>query len=631
MSIHPRRWICLLHVSVMVVAGGLMVLGSPDAHAEDDHYWDLGVGLYDSRGGELDTRTGASMTYLDAARADWVHHKTNLNREGTEMLNRLMSINPDLKVVVRIWPINGLGLPENRRMATMWDYFYKPGTREAVFERIERQVGAVMDHIDKPENVVGFTFLEELPLHWTRREMDIVDESTIPPYMERYRDEIEAERGKPLERWDDDWRVWWGEKLVESLNEVHAHIKEVSGGKRVFVWFQANHRTLDWVDDPSRLNRQRLLPLYWEDVIKSGVADGFFAYPNSEFVWSRYLEMAEEHGWVFFSQLSQPSGMRLHDWPTTLEMVERDSPYNLGYFIYTSGNDRTGHWNDNPAIPWTDNVRRQSTRRNIRRHMADRAVGMDIVRRELAPEIEVTTDMRDPSDHVVPLGVWVRNVRDESWFNSSDEAALESLQVTLEMPDGFYLDPAVSAGPTVEINRIEQREGTYVLYWVSRENGAKPTPDEPLTVRITGEDFEPIEHVIDGPTSRITEPEHHEARRSGDVFYHPLFRIEGHPGDTIVELECIESHATQPSVELGGNRLIYLGTLTEGQRLVIGPGREARLFENEEDDEGRDVSHQIGGRPLQLERNRTNRFTYRDIDPRLHEPRVRIRFEYEIE
>ena len=119
------------------------------------------------------------------------------------MLNRLLAINPDLKIVIRLWPNLGLGdNSENNYQATFLHYLYLPGVKEKLHQNIHDQIHVVLDPITKPENVVGMTFLEELPNHFSanpfRRGGDKLTWDLL-----RFRKEIEAERGKPLV-WDSE-------------------------------------------------------------------------------------------------------------------------------------------------------------------------------------------------------------------------------------------------------------------------------------------------------------------------------------------------------------------------------------------------------------------------------------------
>ena len=108
-------------------------------------------------------------------------------RQTTELLNRLIALNPRLKIMARIWPIGGLSpYRESRYQATFYEYFYLPGVKEKLFAEIRRQIRVVLDHLDKPENFVAITFLEELPQHFT--DMAIVNENGKTTWaMEAYR------------------------------------------------------------------------------------------------------------------------------------------------------------------------------------------------------------------------------------------------------------------------------------------------------------------------------------------------------------------------------------------------------------------------------------------------------------
>ena len=78
--------------------------GASITSARGDHFWQLGTGCYF---GGLHGR----FTELDVARFDWLYlcyGNIPATEETTQTLNRLIALNPRLKVVLRIWPIMGL-------------------------------------------------------------------------------------------------------------------------------------------------------------------------------------------------------------------------------------------------------------------------------------------------------------------------------------------------------------------------------------------------------------------------------------------------------------------------------------------------------------------------------------------
>ena len=82
-----------------------------------------------------------------------------------------------------------------------------------------------------------------------------------------------------------------------------------------------------------------------------------------------------------------------------------------------------------------------------------------------------------------------------------------------------------------------------------------------------------------------------------------------------------------PALTLGNGegvgKIVYLGTLRAGQRLEIGTGLKATLFEKDAPS-GRDVTDKLGGQPLTLSSYSLNRLVYEDTDPPTAAPRLRI-------
>ncbi len=217
-----------------------LMLAAP-AFAAEDRYWELGAGCY----------YGGLRAYsaLDVARYDWLYlsfGNIGATEETVADLNRMLAINPELKIVIRVWPIMSKGdCPENRYQATFLHYLYQDGIRERVDQTIHDQIRVVLDNISKPENVVGMTFLEELPGHFSAGPFGKNETGGELTWdLKRFQTEIEAERGKPLV-WDDETRLWWGEKWVQAINGVHAAMKDASDGRLIWYYQQTNHASLD--------------------------------------------------------------------------------------------------------------------------------------------------------------------------------------------------------------------------------------------------------------------------------------------------------------------------------------------------------------------------------------------------
>jgi len=69
----------------------------------------------------------------DIARFDWSlvnFGSVPDNQQTVDRCNAILRVNPNHRFVIRIWPISNQGrLPNNRYMATLWDYFYNPKSR----------------------------------------------------------------------------------------------------------------------------------------------------------------------------------------------------------------------------------------------------------------------------------------------------------------------------------------------------------------------------------------------------------------------------------------------------------------------------------------------------------------------
>jgi hypothetical protein len=526
------------------------------------------------------------ISELDVARFDWLYlgfGNISANRETVDLLNRLLAINPRLRIVIRLWPIGGLGdCPQNRHQATFLHYLYAPGVKEKLLERIHEQTRLVLDHIDTPENVLGSTFLEELPLHFSAAPFrSNKTGADVGWAMERFRTNIEAERGKPL-RWDDDTRRWWGRKWTQVMGEIHAAMKKASHGRLAFYYQQTNHATLDMVPDDTPLSRRMLLPIRWADIIKPGLADGFFAYPNNRRIWEQnYLRFATANDWPFFSQVSHPSGMRLCSWKECLELAKTRCPQNLGYFFYCSGScaaDRA--WNADPGIPpgphW--NTRRVSMKLHIRRHLAREDVGMDIVRRQppLRLHVDLPLDAAKPGGFLHPR-VIVENAREASFFLDPQEAVAREASVTLQPPEGFGLDPAVSPPATLRLGDLQPGERRTANWWLSVPEDFDGTLAAPFTLTARAKDASPtVLRPREDTAIPICQP--HEIGIPGTEWMEAAYRLPDEEAKPRIVIEALRGPVRNPAVGDGYGTLTWHGVLDAGMRLVLHPEEGARLF-----------------------------------------------------
>jgi len=543
---------------------------------QGNHYWQLGVGCY--FGG-----VGGRFTELDAARFDWLFlcfGNIAATEETTELLNRLIAMNPRLKVVIRVWPIMNLTpFKENRHQATMYDYFYRPGVREKVLAETRRQIRVVLDHISKPENVVGSTFLEELPGHFTDNAIGRLADGETTWAMAAYRKEIEAELGKPFV-WNDETRRWWCRKYVQALNEIHAVMKEASEGRLVFYYQQTNYFNLDHVPPGTPLNKQGLIPIHLEEIIKPGLCDGLFAYPNNALIWERNtLRFARERGWLFFSQLAHPSGMRLGTWEECTKLVKTRIPQNLGYFWYCEGSCAQNMFNDDPSIPPAE---RGSKRfyfvEHTRRFLAKERVGMDVVERHLRPELAFSYKLKGVKPgEFRPIWVQVHNKRDASWFEKPEEATLRNVKLTLSPPPTIDLPLTNSPPPTVVLGDIEADGYRAVLWWGQMKEETTVSAASPIRVKLTADNCPSVEISSTESIATAVGLSPREICRSGDSWVEPLYDV-AEEYSPILSFTPTRYAALRPSLTDGADTIIYNGTLHIGERLQIGPGLTARLL-----------------------------------------------------
>ena len=590
----------LLALSLVLAACGPGVRGAHAGAQVKDHYWQLGVGCY--LGGMQ------RLTELDVARFDWVYlcfGNIGATRETTELLNRLLAINPRLKIMVRLWPIMGKGdCKQNRYQATMWHYLYKPGVKQRVLQTVHDQVHIVLDHITKPENVVGLTFLEEMPGHFTARPMN--KQSDVGWAMERFRKEIEAERGKRLV-WNDDTRRWWGTKYVHVINEIHAAMKKASKGRLVFYYQATGNASLDLVPPGTALSKRGLVPISWKDIIRPGLCDGFFAYPNSAKIWQGYVRVARANNWLLFSQVSHPRLMRLCAWQECLRLAKMRFPQNVGYFFYCSGDCSKGPaGRADKSIPpgpkW--NTPGVSNTLHIRRHLALEKVGMDVVCGH--PPLRLRVDL--PLAQAKPgtsldVYVVVENTRDESFFENPRDAIARDVTVTLATPPRFRRHPTESPDATLTLGTMKPGEHRLARWRVQVSQRFTGKLSEPFVVTGRAEGSPPTEVKT---TQDVAVPfgQAQEIGVPGTTWTEAAFRLPGNQDEIKprIVVEALGQQVHRPAVGDGSNTIRYDAVLEPGTRLVMDPPRTARVFVSaavNDDGQGRgDQSDPSGFKPF---------------------------------
>ena len=573
-------------------------------HAEqvNDRYWQLGVGAYFSGLGTL--------TELDIARYDWLYlgyGNISASKETTEMLNRFLKINPNLKILIRVWPTLNLGdLPENRYQATFLHYLYKKGVKEKIHQRIHYQIRVVLDHISKPENVIGSTFLEELPGHFSGSPFSRnLSGGKLTWDLEHFRKEIEAERGKPLV-WDIETRRWWAKKWVQVINEIHASMKKATGNRLVFYYLQTNHSTLDMLPKGSSIDKFMLMPHRWSDVIKTGLCDGFFAYPNNEKIWNdKYVAFARKNNWLMFSQVSHPSGMRLCPWETNVKLAKTSIPQNLGYFFFCMGNCAANPaWNADKGIPrgseW--NTRDISEKLHMRRHLALEEVGMEIVRRQppLELEIDLPLDKAKPDSFIHPR-VIVRNRREPSFYLDPAEAVAEDVTVTLKVPKGFSLPIENSPPSTLQLGSMKSGQRLVADWWVKVSKDYKGKIRSPFVITARAKNSPEVVVEANSDTS-IPYAQPQMIGIPGTQWLEASYRLPYDEVKPAIVIEALTDGIRNPAVGDESVTISYRGVLDAGQRLVLDPEKGARLFSDPlVDDDGasrNDKEDPTGFRPF---------------------------------
>ena len=582
------RLLCWTLLACALVVGTLhpvvaeQVAADAPAAAPKDHYWDLGVGLYFAG-------CSGRFTELDAARADWLLLRfpgLPSNRETTETLNRLIALNPRLKILARIWPIGGLSPhKEGRYQATFYEYFYVPGVKEKLFAEIRRQVRVVLDHLDRPENFVAMTFLEELPQHFT--DMAIFNEDGKTTWaIEAYREQIEAETGKPFQ-WNDEGRRWWCRKYVQAYNEIHAVMKEASEGRLVIYWQQTGYKNLDHYPPGTPLSTGGLVPIELSDIVKPGLCDGVFAYPNSETVWEDdALRFARERGWLFFSQLAHAPWMRSEPWDTTVERIKTRVPQNLGTVWYCEGNcihpiyesqrNPTNPARVDPSIPPDEGGPNMIHYvEHTRRALAQMEVGMDVVRRHLKPELALDYSLRGAGGELSRILLQVHNTREPTWYTDPEEATLTGAAVTLSTPPGVELVGGETSA-TVALGDIET-DGYRVVSWPVRiGKNARISDAHPLRAHMTADNGPSVEIISAVENVAIEAFQPQGVYRSGAAWVEPTYRLQTAAAPRI-SLRVLQGEAKMPALRAGTESIRYDGTLVAGEKIVLEPGGTARI------------------------------------------------------
>ncbi|MDD5705142.1 MAG: hypothetical protein PHR35_04395 [Kiritimatiellae bacterium] len=389
----------------------LLALLSATAWAgSDDYYWKLGVGTY---GTPMSDAT--EDVVLTHARFDW---QMIAFGGGVDMpaINRCLAMNPRQRFLVRLWPV--------QHGDTFLDYLYTPGVKERIDQAIADQTRKVLTKISRPDNVVAFTFLEELPGRWHPFFRDKSDEECLA-LMAPHREAIEKELGRPLV-YDDAQKEWLWDRFAASLDSIHAAIRAAAGPKRLVLFWPR----FDW-------GEENIL----KKIAHPGGADGRFLYVLRPDQWPEQVKVAENNHWPFFSQLSLNTLMKQSAWQNSVALPHVKSRCNLGYFFYTSGNPLRPHFFDCQAIDPVNNVNGLSYPVHMRWFAADRNLGWDVFKRNIhfAPLIDFRPEGKSPGD-IVDLYVMVPNPILEGHYPDEANRKVRKLTVRLKLPSWLEVE-----------------------------------------------------------------------------------------------------------------------------------------------------------------------------------------------
>ena len=559
--------------------------------AKSHHFWQWGMGYYYAG-------IHGRLTELDAARADWLLLRFSdlpASKETVEVLNRLIEMNPRLKIMIRVWPMQNfypqkgdftLNTPVGLASRMMYDYYYAPAVKEKILAETRRQIRVVIDNIDKPENVVGMFLLEEMPQFLTDMAPLYLKDGETNWAIDAYREEIEADYGKPFV-WNDEARLWWAKKYIQIFDEIHLVMKEAGEGRTMFYWPATGYMHLDQLEADAPLSTSSLIPVHLADIVKPGYCDGLFGYGSINRFESEVLRFARENDWPIWTQLSHPCFMRDGSWEDTVKLVKTDVPQNLGTIFFCAGCCAGYPGNPNPttvdpSIPL--NERGSPTNHfghhqieHTRRVFAQQKVGLDVVEKYLVPELalDYTIDAAG-AEQSTRIFLQIHNTKDNSWYVDPQQAILQEVAVELFPPAGIEL--ADDAGPAqIALGEVEA-DGYRVVSWPVRvKKGTRLSKDRPLRVKLTAANCPDVEIASQASQEALAAFETQGIYRSGDFWVEPLYRLK-QSFSPVLRLRALQATSVNPLLTVGSSTVGYNGTLRAGQELRIGPGAEARLM-----------------------------------------------------
>jgi hypothetical protein len=563
---------------LLIAAAGMA--GSRSPATAESHYWELGAGYYQGIGSENPT---------DEARWDWAV----LSESNTPVtadwirghLNKNLELNPKQKYMVELCPLNHLGNPARyAQQATFLEFHFKPEVRAEILKRLQDTIEMILTNISKPENVYGFSMLEEVPgnfgaadqIAWAK------DPDQLPPILEEFRADLEKERGKPLV-WDDDTRLWVGQTFAQAMEQIHRTMKEAMGpGHKVVYWHHGGYTYLDERGElgslPANapLKSGSLYPCKWSDIVKPGLVDALMGWPEHPERFQRTLRLAERFNLPFFFQLSHPSVMRLNSWADCLKNAKTKHPLNLGYFFFCEGDCNRGQWNDDPSFSAApgENVLYASIPDHVRRFCAQENVGTPVMEAYMRPRVALFSNLGTAqAGAILPVDVLLHNPATPQFYRNPDDATAREVEVALTVPPGCRIQASYSIPPVIKIGDLKPDEYRIVEWWVTVDKPpAGGKYETAVSVKCANRPAVSERYVGD---SAVPAFQPQEIRRSG---YRWAENAIGEPAvRPWVTMEALLEPVKGPAISDGLVTLIYQGALSPGRRLVVSPQGQARL------------------------------------------------------
>lgn len=415
------------------------------------------------------------VAVADHARWDWLMIM-EANDHSVALMNACQALNPDQQYVVRLWPINGLG--EVSGKAGFLDYRYgmkniageEIPVKDEIHTRLYDQIETVLSQVTDPEAIVGFTFIEEVVLHWSYTSSLFNHSPGLHPVLKHYYDHIKDDYNKDGDKQpicesgtpggectlSEDFRSWLGSEYVASLNEIYAvmrdHEREINADgspRMIFHWTQYTDGHFGYSN---------------RDIVDPGVgADGLMIYPLSTSYWTEMVEFAEENGIPYFSQLPHRAGMRQNTWATTLAMVNRDSEHNLGYYLHEEGNvleDSTLAARNDFDVPPRNSVQYFSREVNVRQYADLRGIKSEAYDTwlQFQPQLDAQLSGRQVGD-VYDITALIVNPKREGHRGVEPSVSVDhpsnwakGVTATLTLPPGLQL---VSGSETVFLGDLK--------------------------------------------------------------------------------------------------------------------------------------------------------------------------------